>query len=476
MKNKSLLLKLILIIVVSGSHATFASGIDKLMKYASPDGSMSNVNKAAIINDQQGGYMTGGSVILRAPRPKTLQPLTIQTPKFAFDACTGSADFRFGGLSYISGKEFTQFFKNMGTAAGAYGVKMLIKSACPQCEDIMSYMETVARDINGMMMDQCASAQALAKGTFSMLNSSDQQKCLIKGNIGKSNKDMYEASDKCKSNPDRHGEAGDEDELKSLLGDEFNLVWKALGKGSGGDLDFKELIMSISGTIIGRKIDGSFHFNNKPSLVLNNDLLEQYIGVHKKAGKVKLYQCDESKKCLNPIEVEVVLGENDTIYGNISRILEGMIPKVFEGKGAFTDEEEAVIAFSSIPIIQLIEMEIIHKGKTEKGKDVINSTDMIVRMQEFLEVVSYDVVTNFLMQMTNQASNAVAALEYAQLDDTVIKNFTAQVTDVRRFITDSKFSAFKRLQVMMQYKERLVLQQRSFKAGFGRFLEYNTQG
>ena len=477
MKNKSLLLKFFtLIIVAFATHASFASGIDKLMKYAAPSGSMSNVNKAAIINDQQGGYMTGGSVILRAPRPKTLQPLTIQTPKFAYDACTGSADFRFGGLSYISSREFTQFFKNMGTAAGAYAVKMLIKSACPQCEDIMSYMETVARDINGMMMDQCAGAQALAKGAFSMLNAGDQQKCLMKGNIGKSNKDMYEASDKCKSNPDRHGEAGDEDELKSLLGNEFNLVWKALGKGSGGDLDFKELIMSISGTIIGRKIDGSFHFNNKPSLVLNNDLLEQYIGVHKKSGKVNLYQCDENQKCLNPTEVETVLGENDTIFGNISRILESMIPKIWAGKGTFTDEEEAVIAFSSIPIVQLIEMEIIHKGKSEKGKDVINSNDMIVRMQEFLEVVSYDVVTNFLMQMTNQAAAAVAALEYAQLDDTVIKNFTAQVTDVRRFITDSKFSAFKRLQVMMQYKERLVLQQRSFKAGFGRFLEYNTQG
>ena len=474
MKNK--LIKLILIIAVFNSCTAFASGIDKLMKYASPDGSMSNVNSAAIINDQQGGYMTGGSVILRAPRPKTLQPLTIQTPKFAYDACTGSADFRFGGLSYISSKEFTQFFKNMGTASGAYAVKMLIKSACPQCEDIMSYMETVARDINGMMMDQCAMGQSIGGGIYNALSSGNQQKCLMQGNIGKSNKDMYEASDKCKNNPDRYGNNGEEDELKSLLGNEFNLVWKALGKGSGGDLDFKELIMSISGTIIGRKIDGSFHFSNKPSLVLNNDLLEQYIGVHKKSGKVKLYQCDENKKCLSPTEVETILGENDTIYGNISRILVGMVDKIFAGKGTFTDEEEAVIAFSSIPIVQLIEMEIIHKGKSEKGKDVINSADMLVRMQEFLEVVSYDVVTNFLMQMTNQAASAVTALEYAQLDDTVIKNFTTTVTEVRRFITDSKFSAFKRLQLVMQYKERLVLQQRSFKAGFGRFLEYNTQG
>ncbi|WP_250310522.1 conjugal transfer protein TraH [Rickettsia endosymbiont of Oedothorax gibbosus] len=476
MSNKALnILKYIVIITIFGNHTIFASGIDKLMKYASPDGSMSNVNKAAIINDQQGGYMTGGSVILRGPRPKTLQPLTIQTPKLEFDACTGSADFRFGGLSYISSREFTQFFKNMGTASGAYAVKMLIKSSCPQCEDIMSYMETVARDVNGTMMDQCAAGQALAKGEFSMINSSSQQRCLIQGNIGKTSKDMYEASDKCKNNPDRHGNSGEEDELKSLLGNEFNLVWKALSKGSSGDLDFKELIMSISGTIIGRKIDGRFHFNNKPSLVLNNDLLEQYIGVHKKSGQVKLYKCDTQQKCLNPTETEVTLSENDTIYGNISRILENMVPKIFAGKGTFTDEEEAVIAFSSIPIIQLIEMEIIHKGKTQHGKDVINTADMIVRMQEFLEVVSYDIVTNFLMQMTNTALSSVSALEYAQLDDAVIKNFTTQVTKVRRFITDSKFSAFKRLQVMMQYKERLVLQQRSFKVGFGRFLEYNTQ-
>jgi hypothetical protein len=455
---------------------TFASGVESLMKYTSQDGSMVNVNKAGIIKDQQGGYMTGGSVILRGPKPRTLQPITMQAPKFAFDACTGSADFRFGGLSYISAREFTQFFKNTATAAGSYAVKMYIKSACPHCEDIMSYLETVARDVNGMMMDQCSAAQSIAGGIHNALNSSNQQQCLMQANVAKSSKDMYEASDKCKNNPDRHGDPSEKEELKALLGNEFNLVWKALSKGGGGDVDFKELIMSISGTIIGRKVDGSFHFTNKPSLVLNNNVLEQYIGIHQKAGKVKLYQCDGDKtKCLNPTEVEVTLQPRDTIYGNISRILEGMLPKIFTGKGELSDEEEALIAFSSIPLIQVIEMEIIHKGKTEKGRDAINSSDMIVRMQEFLEVVAYDVVTNFLMQMTYQATEAVAALEYAQLDDAVIKKFMTEVTEVRKFITDSKFASFKRLQAIMQYKERLTLQQRSFKAGFGRFLEYNTQ-
>lgn len=56
--------------------------------------------------------------------------------------------------------------------------------------------------------------------------------------------------------------------------------------------------------------------------------------MHKRSGKVKLYSCDTKEKCLNPTEVEVTLNENDTIYGNISRILENMVPKIFAGKRA----------------------------------------------------------------------------------------------------------------------------------------------
>ncbi len=457
------LIKILIFITINlYSIVCSAAGVESLMKYASPDGTMSNVNKAEIVKDQQGGYMTGGSVILRGPRPQTLQPLVVQTPKFAYDACTGSADFRFGGLSYISGKEFTEFFKKLGTATGAYAVKMFIKSACPQCEDIMSYLETISRDINGLMMDQCSASQAIAGGIFNTLTAGNQQKCMMQGNIHNTNKDMYEATDQCKTNPDRHGSKGEEDELKSLLGNEFNLVWKALGKDPKNAVDFKELIMSISGTIIGRKVDGSFHFTNKPSLVLSNDLLERYIGVNKGSSKVKLYSCDNKEKCLSPQEKEITLQPKDTIYGNVSRILETLVPKVLEGKPELSDEEEMVVAFSSIPLIPLIEMEIVSKAKVE---------DMSIRTAEFLEVVCYDVVTNFLAQMVTQASAAVGALEYAQLDDRVIKNFTAQITEVRRFITDSKFAAFKRLQVITQVKEHLVQQQRSFGAGYSRFVE-----
>jgi conjugative transfer pilus assembly protein TraH len=447
------------------SATTLASGIENLMKY-SQEGSLGNHNKAAIMKDQMGGYMTGGSILLRGPRPKVLQPLVVQTPRFSFDACTGSADFRFGGLSYISSAEFSHFLKSMSTAAGAYAVKMLIKSSCPQCEDIMSYLETVARDINGMMIDQCQAAQKIVDGSFGKLVNSDQQKCMMQGNMVRANRDMYESTDRCKSNPDQHGRSGEDDELKSLLGDEFNLVWKAITKGTaeGADHRFLEMIMSVSGTIIGRKIEGRYHFTPKPSLVLSNDLLDQYIGTSHGGGKLKRYRCNEHTKCLELSEEELTLSQNETLYGNISRILTGLVGKVIEGKGeTITDEEEAVIAFSSIPLVNLIEMELASKARTE---------DLLVRVSEFVEVVCYDVITNFLSQMVTKAQSSVEALEYAQIADIrAIKDFTENAERVKSFLRDAKFAAFKRLQIITQVKERLTLQEKAFENGFSRFMQ-----
>src|SRR5689334_17136624 len=144
MKNKFLNLCFLFFIFISFMSSCLASGIDRLVQYASPDGAMHNVNSPEIIKDQAGGYMTGGSILLRGPRPKELQPINIQTPRLRYDACTGSGDFRFGSLSYISTGEFSSFLKNVAQATGAYLVKMSIKTACPQCEDIMTYLETVA--------------------------------------------------------------------------------------------------------------------------------------------------------------------------------------------------------------------------------------------------------------------------------------------------------------------------------------------
>ena len=224
--------KLILIIVTQLIIAeVLATGLDNFMLYSARGGSMTSINKGAVISDQKAGYMTGGSIISRGPRPMDLQPLSIQMPKFDFDSCTGSFDLRFGGFSYIKGAEFAKYYKAVASNSGAYFVKMAITQGCPQCEGAMSDLEAIARDINGMTFNQCEQGKAIAEGLMGKFNAAQSQKCLAKSSLVKGGSDLHDATQKCQDNPDRYGEAGDDKELKSMLPDNFNLVWHALNRG-----------------------------------------------------------------------------------------------------------------------------------------------------------------------------------------------------------------------------------------------------
>lgn len=464
--NNTLLNTLIMVLLlIFNVGQVQASGLANLMQYAQRNGTMTNINKGKVVSDQRAGYVTGGSIISRGPKPETLRPLIVQPPSFEFDPCSGSYDARFGGFSFIKGEAFSNFVKAVPGAAGAYALKMLIKEVCPQCEDIATYLETVARDINGLSLNQCTMAKSIAQGGLAMLNSASKQRCMMKSNILSASSDMFEATENCTDNPDRYGESGDEDQLKSLLGDNFNLVWKALSQGDHtAKTGLKELMMSISGSVIGRKEDRVIAISSLPSLVEKEDLIERYIGKPGgQSGEVVIYRCDENKKCLNPVEQNDVLNSDQTLYGNVTTLLESIVEKVHDNEGELSDDEQALIEFSSIPLINIIELELSTKTKS--------SAASLVGMHEFVEVVCYDLITNYMQKMLTQAKSSVEILKTAQLDNTAIDKFTQNVDTVRSYLRDKRFEAFKKLQVITQVKERLIQQQGVFELGFSRFMD-----
>ncbi len=356
----------ILFLLNLATNNVFAGGLDGFLKFTQSGGSMTSVNAGGIIEDQKSGYMTGGSIISRGPRPMDLQPVGVQLPSAAFDGCTGSYDVRWGGFSYIKGRQFAEYFKAVAASSGAYVAKMAIKTACPQCEDIMSYLESVARDINGLTFGQCEQGKAIAQGLMSKFNAASNQKCMVKSSLVKGGSDLFEATQKCQDNPDRYSEAGDDKELKSVLPDNYNLVWKALSHGdSKAPIGMKELMMSISGSIIGLKEKNIATISVLPSLIEKEDLLERYIG---KPGvgtsTVKLYVCDDDTKCLKPAAKETKLaGGKDTLYGKVHQTINSILDKIEINKGELNDEEAALIEFSQIPIISLLEIELALRGK-----------------------------------------------------------------------------------------------------------------
>ena len=160
---------------------------------------------------------------------------------------------------------------------------------------------------------------------------------------------------------------------------------------------------------------------------------------------------------------QVLKSRSDTLYGKVESTLGSIIDKIHENKGALSDEEQALIEYSQIPIISLFEIELALRNK----ESVVN----LAGDAEFIEVVCYDMVTSFMRKMLLEAKNAVDELQTAQLDNTPIERFNKNLEAVQLLLRDKKYEAMKKLQMIIAVKERLTQQQKVFQLGFSRFVD-----
>ena len=468
MLNQIKILSVILLLMHSSS--AFA-GIEKLIKNVMPSGTMSNVSRSAVVNDQLSGHVIGGSVLLKSPPAQDFQLINLQAPtcKLGGLPCAAQLDLRAGALSFIKAAAMEQFLKDVVQGAGGYLAIMAIKTICPQCENIMSYLEQMARNVNQFNVNGCERGMQLAKGIHAAWEKGSEQTRQSALTIDKGGRDMSEIREKAQKDTGGDPTAGKK-ELESLLGDNFNLVWKALDQKaeSGGDgRAFKELLMSISGTIIGQKDPQKGRIITRKSSLVNQKLIEEYIGVNTGKAEVELYVCDETDKCLKPLKKKIVLSAEDTMYGNIARILKSLIPKIAKNNkkstGALTEDEENLIALSSVPLVKKIQMEL------QRVPDSVS-----LSLTELVELLCYDVVTNHLTRLLNKTTEAVSELSYLQLADIgAFRDFDREVSNVVRFLIAARENAFRRYDVISQTKLRLRHEEEYFEHNFTNFIKTN---
>jgi conjugative transfer pilus assembly protein TraH len=445
-----------------------AGAIDNLIKYAKKQGHLSSVNKGAVINDQRTGYITGGSVMTRGPAPQTLKPINIELPSFEFDACTGSFDLRLGGFSYIKGSELKEFLKKIAMSAGGYIVKTLIKTLSPTIDGILNDLEAITRDISQLSFDQCEMGKKLAGGIMSSFTSGKKQKCLATSTAMHDADDLFQASDKCYSNPAAHSDTKEEkEELKSMLPDNANLVWWALSKGNGSTTDhkMKELIMSISGSVILTIEDKTPVISILPSLIISDDLLERYLG-KSEVGVVKIYQCDNRKKCLKPEAKKQNLHHRDALFKKVTDQLISITEKLYynkalssnEAKLPFSDEEASLIEYSMFPLINFIE--------TYLANTSLSAAKSLIVTGEIGELICYEMLTNFIGKMLEQAKTAVGKVQFAQLDQVAIEQFEKNVLYISRKIKDKRQASLRKLNVILAMRDRLTQDKKVFSHKF----------
>lgn len=453
------IIQVLVICTLLQSSVAYA-GIETLMKSVMPSGTLSNNSKAALIKDQLGGHLVGGSMIVKTPGIDDISfgHFTPPTCKLGGLPCNAHFDLRMGAFSYISSKEMMESMKQMAQNASVYGGIMLVKTMCPQCENLMTWMEGVGRSVSDILNVNCERMMAPITGTMDKLAKSAEAKRQADLYLSGNSKDSAEIVQKAKKDSDTDPTSHNP-ELKTQLGENFNLVWKALSKAASqtGTTELKELLMSISGTIVIQKgLPPKVY-----SSLAQQELIEEYLGVSSKgSGQITLYSCDESKYCLNPSKQQKTFASNNTLHSKLSKLLESITTKIQQDKEnpAFTEEEEDLIDLSSLPLIRKIEMDLaIFKS----------SQNITVKSHDFITHLCYDVVTSHLTKLLKKTSDAVEELSYVQISDTgIFEQFSNNVREIMRSIAHAKSVAYKRYDLINQMKMRLRQDESYFQVQF----------
>lgn len=451
-----------------------AGPTDRIMKELLPRNTVYNKNSFRVIKDQSGGLLSAGSIATRGPVPQNFQPFVLRTPSFEYDPCNGNGDFRFGGFSFISSKEFLNSLHNSAKSVGPYAAKIYIKEHCNVCETVMTELEEIARTVNQFNIDQCAMSENIARGFLSKIYHSDKQHCLMQDNVLRRSKDLADSTAKCKANPNVHHRemedpqnADKKKELDSLLGSEFNLVWKALGKNQSiNNKEFAEIIMSISGTIIGQHVNKRWEFSLKESLFQDSEQLAAIMGLYE-GKKAQKYHCDDEQKCLK-VSIEDINLADKPLYRHVTDTIESLTQKVADNapRSDLTPEEEALISFSSIPIIGLIEQTLISQG---------HNANVLVSEGHLIELICYDMITDFLTKLADLASRETKSLSLGSNEPEIIEIFIGDLDKIKRRLNEHKMTVFKRFEETMRVKEYLQVRKDTSRLTFAKVFSNSKQ-
>jgi hypothetical protein len=468
MRYKQVIVRQIIVALAAGimSISTASAGVEKLIKNVFPSGTMSNVTKSAIVNEQSAGHLMGGSVIIKTPAEPGLQLIHAQSPSCKMGGLPCGAQFEIlgGGLSIVNSAELMRHLKGLVANASTYGGIMLIQTMCPQCEDIMTWLDGKADWINNLAKTDCEDMARLADGMLGKITAGSRATRQSAAVLNGDGKDMADFAAKSKTDDGSNPTAGTP-ELESLLGDQFNLVWKALDKKAANSEEnnpLKELLMSISGTIIGKKdAQAKRTIIHKKSLV-SKELIEEFIGV-KSTGMtdIKLYACDETTLCLEPTAENKKIKASETLMGRVGELLTSIAVKVRNDEGPLTKEEETLVSLSSLSLITKIELDL------SSYSDIANAT---AAQTEFVEALCFDVVTSYLAQLLEEVSAAVAELSYVQIADSgVFAKFDGEIRETMRALSAAKNQAFKRYDLIAQTKARIRQEVKYFEFKFEEF-------
>ncbi|MCT4635289.1 MAG: conjugal transfer protein TraH [Rickettsiales bacterium] len=424
-------------------------------------GVMSNTNRPGVIDDQLGGYMTGGSIHTRnSVSDENL--INVQLPSLKMGC--GGIDLHTGGLGYINSSNLEKLMKNIGSSAVSYGAMLTVKTISPQVADVLSQLESMARFLNSQNINSCQMGALIASGAFPKTAASQELACNAKG-MGDNMVGNYFSSRSSCSSTDKA--TANRNEYKGILGTEFNLVWHALRKMNPNmSQEIIEDLMSLSGTLISKPNDdggGGIIIMHRNSLIKDSKLLEAKLyGADN--DNITVYECknNDDNKCINLKTKQQPMTREQSYLVQTKKIISSIADKLMKetvgNSVTLTDDEKHLVQTSSVPIISIISLETALKGN-----------GISLATEEYAELVAFDYLISYLDSMLDEVYKALASLEYSQMDSENIKSFKEEIRYIKGYLISERQGAFERMNTLLSVKQRFLQVQQMVKTTFAEY-------
>jgi conjugative transfer pilus assembly protein TraH len=447
--------KILLLAIFLFTRTVFADVATDLSKTFDNLNMDSNISGPSAFKDQTGGYYTGGSVFARTPI-KNARLANVQMP--SFNAGCGGIDFYAGGISYLNAGEIVQNMKSAIPAAGGYAFAMAMQTYTPQLYNVMTELQDWAQKINSLNINSCETAALSVGGLWPKSDSASKYLCNTLGSSNGMVTDWVKGRHTCGDEDSRNNvNRAKNKDFMDQLGEEYNLVWKAIRKNDflANDDQLPEFFMSVSGSIIKKK--GERISKNLPSLAIKQDLVEMLVFGNIKNKTPTIYSCDERENCLSPSEKSFALKKQESLSHKVESLLTSMSNKIISDEEA-TPEEIGLVNSTNIPIMKILAIEAAYK----RGGSPIS-------VLEFTDAISYDLLLKYLEAILDLVSVSLKELQKVQVENETIDQFKTEIRDIRARILEKRNGIFQRMVTALDIIQKTKILEKELQNTFSEY-------
>lgn len=425
----------------------FAHLGDDMQRMFESIGVSSNVTNADVYKGQEGKFAYGGGMSVRSPGTE-IQPIRVQAPIIGINDC--SFDLHLGGFGFIDSKKFVEMARNIGANSAGYLFSLGLQQLSPAISNKIESIQNMADNFNRFNINSCEMSKYFVNSTIDVIQSNQKRTCEASGVMSGSNRwgRTVKAREACQKIENVKAATTPEtinDSLKDTTLYNKNIAWDVINKSPSLrelDLDTKQLLMSLTGTIV---IDSDGNPVSYPSLL---DLkINNIINGMSGHEALNLYTCDESKKCLNIIKAQVPVDFNN-FYEFVKKRVRS-IEDTVKNDLELSEADKDFIAKNNYKVYKMIKLQTIY------------NSNAISFVSEHIRLISKELILQYMDDCIN---NVLTAYSGNLLPKALNDDFLSLVEKAKEGLLHLKTEDFQTMRIMHDIDTKISMMEKQVTA------------